>query len=133
MSFLGKLFGKAPAEGNADAPALDTAVSELVALYDDPEVKSERGLSLTGPRAGEARAVGKRLHKSGGKVSMVAGFDLSPAGAGTKVAWRGEAQVFVGYPRGIAVGRGYLGPRDVTRKGAAGQRDAPRARFSFPR
>jgi len=32
--------------------------------------------------------------------------------------------VFVGYPRGIAVGRGYLGPRDVTRKGAAGQRDA---------
>jgi hypothetical protein len=39
----------------------------------------------------------------------------------------------VGYPRGIAVGRGYLGPRDVTRKGAAGQRDAPRARFSFPR
>ena len=32
--------------------------------------------------------------------------------------------MFVGYPRGIAVGRGYLGPRDVTRKGAAGQRDA---------
>ena len=31
--------------------------------------------------------------------------------------------MFVGYPRGIAV-RGYLGPRDVTRKGAAGQRDA---------
>ena len=32
--------------------------------------------------------------------------------------------MFVGYQRGIAVGRGYLGPRDVTRKGAAGQRDA---------
>jgi hypothetical protein len=32
--------------------------------------------------------------------------------------------VLAGYQRGIAVGRGYLGPRDVTRKGAAGQRDA---------
>ena len=75
MSFLGKLFGKAPPEGTADAPALDAGVSALVALYDDPEVKSERGLSLTGPQAGEARAVGKRLHKSGGKVSMVAARD----------------------------------------------------------
>ena len=32
--------------------------------------------------------------------------------------------MLAGYQRGIAVGRGYLGPRDVTRKGAAGQRDA---------
>ncbi|MBZ5679165.1 MAG: SRPBCC family protein [Acidobacteriia bacterium] len=31
---------------------------------------------------------------AGGNVSMIAGFDLSPAGDGTKVAWRGEAQVF---------------------------------------
>lgn len=30
----------------------------------------------------------------GGNVSVVAGFDLSPAGGGTKVAWQGEAQVF---------------------------------------
>lgn len=31
---------------------------------------------------------------AGGNVSMVAGFDLAPAGEGTKVAWQGEAQVF---------------------------------------
>lgn len=31
---------------------------------------------------------------AGGNVSMVAGFDLAEAGAGTRVAWQGEAQVF---------------------------------------
>ncbi len=31
---------------------------------------------------------------AGGNVSLIAGFDLSPAGADTKVAWQGEAQVF---------------------------------------
>ena len=31
---------------------------------------------------------------AGGTVSMVAGFDLMPAAAGTRVAWQGEAQVF---------------------------------------
>jgi len=31
---------------------------------------------------------------AGGNVTMVAGFDLAPAEAGTKVAWKGEAQVF---------------------------------------
>ncbi len=31
---------------------------------------------------------------AGGKVAMSAGFDLLPAGKGTKVAWQGEAQVF---------------------------------------
>src|SRR5205085_8723467 len=31
---------------------------------------------------------------AGGNVSVVAGFDVSPAGAGTKVGWLGEAQVF---------------------------------------
>jgi len=29
-----------------------------------------------------------------GKVAMTAGFDLTSAGSGTKVAWQGEAQVF---------------------------------------
>jgi hypothetical protein len=75
MSFLNKLFGKAPAAEATDAQTLESAVSQLAALYDDPEVKSERGLSLTGPRANEARVVGRRLHKSGGKVSMVAARD----------------------------------------------------------
>lgn len=31
---------------------------------------------------------------AGGNVNMVAGFDLMPAGSGTKVAWQGEAQIF---------------------------------------
>jgi carbon monoxide dehydrogenase subunit G len=31
---------------------------------------------------------------AGGNVTMIAGFDLAPAIAGTKVAWKGEAQVF---------------------------------------
>ncbi|HXY51153.1 MAG TPA: SRPBCC domain-containing protein [Terriglobales bacterium] len=31
---------------------------------------------------------------AGGTVSMVAGFDLTPAATGTRVAWQGEAQVF---------------------------------------
>ena len=31
---------------------------------------------------------------AGGNVSFTAGFDLSAAGAGTRVAWQGEAQIF---------------------------------------
>src|SRR5260370_17466768 len=31
---------------------------------------------------------------AGGNVSLTAGFDLVPAGGGTKVAWQGEAQIF---------------------------------------
>ena len=31
---------------------------------------------------------------AGGNMSMVAGFDLSPTGAGTRVAWQGEAQIY---------------------------------------
>jgi len=31
---------------------------------------------------------------AGGNVTMVAGFDLTPVEAGTKVAWQGEAQIF---------------------------------------
>jgi carbon monoxide dehydrogenase subunit G len=31
---------------------------------------------------------------AGGNVSLVAGFDLTPMGSGTKVAWQGEAQIF---------------------------------------
>jgi carbon monoxide dehydrogenase subunit G len=31
---------------------------------------------------------------AGGNVSMVAAFNLAASGAGTKVAWEGEAQVF---------------------------------------
>jgi carbon monoxide dehydrogenase subunit G len=31
---------------------------------------------------------------AGGNVSLIAGFDLTPAAAGTKVVWQGEAQIF---------------------------------------
>src|SRR5262245_12244997 len=31
---------------------------------------------------------------AGGNVSVIAGFDLSPSEHGTKVSWKGEAQVF---------------------------------------
>lgn len=31
---------------------------------------------------------------AGGNVSLIAGFDLSPAESGTKVGWQGEAQIF---------------------------------------
>ena len=31
---------------------------------------------------------------AGGNVTMIAGFDLAPATDGTKVAWKGEAQIF---------------------------------------
>ena len=31
---------------------------------------------------------------AGGNVSLIAGFDLSTVDSGTKVAWKGEAQVF---------------------------------------
>ena len=31
---------------------------------------------------------------AGGNVSLVAGFDVSPNGDGSKVAWQGEAQIF---------------------------------------
>jgi uncharacterized protein len=31
---------------------------------------------------------------TGGQVAITAGFDLTPAGSGTKVGWQGEAQVF---------------------------------------
>jgi carbon monoxide dehydrogenase subunit G len=31
---------------------------------------------------------------AGGNVTLVAGFDLSPNGEGTKVSWQGESQIF---------------------------------------
>jgi len=58
-----------------------------------------KGLADVKMRLAEARRPERARYEgqgsvAGGNVSMVAGFDLSPAGAGTKVAWRGEAQVF---------------------------------------
>ena len=75
MSFLQKIFGKTQPAADSDGFAFEGDVDSLAALYDDPEAKSDRGLSLTGPRAEEVRDVGRRLHKSGGKVNMLAARD----------------------------------------------------------
>ena len=75
MGLFDKLFGRSSAAVTPDNSAVAAAVNSLAALYDDPEVRSERGLSLTGPRADEVRAVGRRLFKSGGQASMVAARD----------------------------------------------------------
>ena len=72
MGLLDKLFGKDKASSATPQAEIDSALSTLTTLYDDPEVRSERGISLTGPRANEVRTVGRRLHKSGGKASMEA-------------------------------------------------------------
>jgi carbon monoxide dehydrogenase subunit G len=44
---------------------------------------------------------------AGGMVSLTAGFDLSPVGAATRVAWKGDAQVF---GRIISMAGGLLEP-----------------------
>jgi hypothetical protein len=75
MGFLDKLFGRTQAAPTSDGSAVADAVNSLAVLYDDPEVRSERGLSLTGPRAEEVRSVGRRLYKSGGQASLVAARD----------------------------------------------------------
>ena len=48
---------------------------------------------------------------AGGNTSILAGFDLSPTGNGTKVNWQGEAQIF---GRLMSVAGGLLDP--VTKK-----------------
>src|SRR4051812_25633441 len=75
MGFLNRIFGGRDSTAVSSSGDLEDAVATLVGLYDDPEVKSERGLSVTGPRANEVRAVGRRLHKAGGKQSMEAARD----------------------------------------------------------
>jgi hypothetical protein len=86
MGFLDKVFGRSTGAGNADGLAVEAGVSSLTALYDDPEVKSERGISLTGPRASEVRVIGKRLHKSGGKANMLSARDALRTNHGWAVA-----------------------------------------------
>ena len=67
MGFLDKLFGGG--KGNATMTAQE-AVDEMLVLYDNPDVKSEGGISVTSRQATEIRDIGRRLHKSGGKPSM---------------------------------------------------------------
>jgi len=75
MSFLNRLFGRHTDRGNSDGLDVESAVSTLSSLYDDPEVISERGISINSRRADEVRAVGRRLHQAGGKERMLAARD----------------------------------------------------------
>ena len=75
MGLFDKLFGRTHAGVSSNDSAVAGAVNSLTALYDDPEVRSERGLSLTGPGAEEVRGIGRNLFKSGGHAGMVAARD----------------------------------------------------------
>jgi hypothetical protein len=92
MDFLSKLFGRRGGTATPGAVDVEGAVNKLAALYDDPEVVSERGISITGRRADEVRAVGRQLHKAGGRESMVAARDrfrekYGWAGANLEAIW----------------------------------------------
>ena len=92
MGFLKRLFGGGSNVGTSSEADIERAVTELSALYDDPEVVSERGISITGRRADEVRAVGRRLYKGGGQQQMFAARDRfreqhNWAGANLEAIW----------------------------------------------
>ena len=92
MGFLSRLFGGRSNVGASSEADIERAVTELSALYDDPEVVSERGISITGRRADEVRAIGRRLHKAGGKQQMLSARDRfreqhNWAGANLEAIW----------------------------------------------
>jgi hypothetical protein len=68
VGFLNKLFGGGKVSAADGDPAM--AVSQLVTLYDVPDVKVDGGISPTSPQATEIRNIGKRMHKAGGKARM---------------------------------------------------------------
>jgi hypothetical protein len=67
MGFLDKLFGRGGGGSGMEVPA---AIGSLAAMYADPEVKSECGISITSRQANEVRDIGRALHKTGGKLAM---------------------------------------------------------------
>ena len=71
MGILDRLFGGrgGTTDGSGDVKG---AVSTLVGMYQDPEVKADGGISITGRHAEEIRAIGRNVHKAGGKPSMEA-------------------------------------------------------------
>jgi hypothetical protein len=81
MGILDRLFGGNKGAGSGIDVA--TGVAEICALDDDPEAKSEGGLSITGRQANEIRNIGRRLHKAGGKANMEAVRD----GVREQVPW----------------------------------------------
>ncbi|MFN8526600.1 MAG: hypothetical protein U0821_26150 [Chloroflexota bacterium] len=80
MGFLDKLFGRS--SGGAGMTT-EAAISSLVGMYDQPDVKAEGGLSITGPHANEVRNIGKALAKAGGKPALEATLN----GVREKVPW----------------------------------------------
>lgn len=67
MGFLDKLFGGKRADEGAD---VESAVRTLAEMYSDPEARAEGGISITGRKAEEIRALGRKLYKAGGKQRM---------------------------------------------------------------
>jgi hypothetical protein len=83
MGFLSKLFGGGKGSSDIDP---QTAIDQLVTLYDVPDVKSEGGISPTSPQAGEVRSIGRKLHKGGGKAYMEQARD----GLRSRVPWASQ-------------------------------------------
>jgi hypothetical protein len=91
MGFLSKLFGGGKGSSDIDP---ETALQQLVTLYDVPDVKAEGGISPTSPQASEIRGIGRKLHKAGGKAQMEAVRDslrgrLPWAGQNLETIWGG--------------------------------------------
>lgn len=91
MGILDRLFG-GRGGGTSSGADVETTVSTLIGMYDDPEVKSDGGLSVTGRHANEVRALGRELHKAGGKPQMEAARDalrdrLPWAGSNLEAIW----------------------------------------------
>ena len=80
MGFLSKLFGGGKGSSDIDP---QTAVDQLVTLYDVPDVTADGGISPTSPQAGEVRNIGRKLHKAGGKAYM----DQARDGLLARVPW----------------------------------------------
>lgn len=79
MGFLDKLFGRSSVGG----VSVESAVESMLTLYDQPDVKAEGGLSITGPHAKQVRELGRGLAKTGGKEAMTAACD----GIRDRVPW----------------------------------------------
>ena len=92
MGLLDKLLGRKSGSGDDES-----AMTDLFALYDDPEAKSEGGLPLQSRQADELRAIGRTLHKAGGKERMQAARDAlrqrhSWAGSNLEAIWSSLAE-----------------------------------------
>jgi len=91
-----------------------------------------RGTAEIRMELAEAQAATRATYKgqgsvAGGSMTMTASFNLSPGGAGTRVAWSGEAQIF---GRLASMAGGLLEP--MAKKNLQKLIDALRAALSAP-